>query len=281
MLRPALVLPLLFAACASTARAPETPLENLRDVAVRYRAELAPQAGEVPRPGVPGEPAGIDAARADAPADAPTIELTCRLVRFERRLERELFPDVEAPAFGRVVPRAAAQAAEARWRREGRVDLLTAPVLGLRDGGNGSLSVSSQTAFVRGFDLVLAGASMIGDPNVAVAKEGFLLEGRARLAANGTRVALELALCNTELVRPFTERVVHLPGTKTPVALQIPIGFEQELAADAELGADEVLVLGGLVDREGRPYLAFVEGRATKPAAAALPASDAAALAAR
>lgn len=264
---PSVLALLAFTSCAAIARAPYAPLATERAIAVRFHAELAPGPARTTEPSNSG-PSVVDRAPlAEEPAAAPEITMRCRFLRLDARAETELLgarrPD------GRVLVRAAFDAAVERCRVEGECELITRPTLRVGNGQRGWIAVTSQTAFVRSFGLEAAGDALLGDPEVATTEEGLRLSALPRLANGGGAVELALELHASQLAGPIRDLTARLPGTTTDVVLQVPIAFEQALDASATLAPGEVLVLRGLVDEHGRPILACIECERTAPEAAA------------
>ena len=248
----AALLPL--AACVSSPRI--TPVQAERAVAVEYRAAYAPQSAE-----------RVETAKDTRPAALAALpehsEVSCEFVAIDAR-DLQAFA-VEGGPFGCVVSHAEYERVRAELTERGNSATISAPKLVLSDGGRGDIAMTNEASFVRAFEVMRAGNSLVADPEVAVAHEGVRFEARSTRAPDGG-FALELALSSSKLVRPFAETRVRLGEVFTPFTLQIPIAFDQRLAANASLHTDEVLVLGGLFAGEPhRALIAFVRTRAVEP----------------
>lgn len=255
---------LALASCSALARAPYAPLTTVRDVDVTYRAELAPApvADRTPAPANAGA-----AAPESRAAGAPSIRLRARFVRVDPKLELELFGS--RGVDGRVLGRAEFDATCNEGVESGTIALLSEPMLRVEAGVRASLALRKQTAFVRAFEITRSQDSLLGDPQISVAEEGLVLDGTPRLRTEDGAVELDLALEANYLARPLHELDALIPGTRSAVVvLQLPLAFAQRMSAKAALAPDEVLVLRGIVDAEGRSILACVESEVAAPEAA-------------
>ncbi len=257
-----LALPAVLIVCASCASSRERfePLKVRRDVPVTFTATLAPRAGETIERSDAHAVATPHALQAPH-VDAPAIEVTCRLVRIETQALSEIMPEERRSAYGLVMSKLDVEALAPKLHAADCVEMISSPQLVLGENKNGELRIASQQSFVRGFGLQLVAGNLIGDPDIATVSEGFTLRVTGKPGANPNDVELELAIDDTELMKPLCESSVALPGTRESVTMQMPITFEQHLCASSTLAADEMLILGGLIDREGQPFLACVTSR--------------------
>ncbi len=245
MLRHVLALvPVVFAACAAAPRMPSAMLPDGRAAEVRYVSRLAPALSR-------------DESRAtstdletDVRADSDFVRVSCTQYQVEAGGIASLVDMQGARCFARVVSRAQVQrvldacVADGSIRRSGR------PALRVRAGGTALISTMRDHAFVEGFEITRIGDGLVGDPRVATTQEGISLTVRARLNS-APSIAVDVQLQQTELIRPILEKGVRVPGSSTDVVVQLPLALRQELAASVELGADEVLVMGGIRDSDG------------------------------
>lgn len=241
-----------LAACASNPRAPLVAVRAERAVEVVYRASCAPQRADL-RAAAAAEAVPLDEGRERS-------AVSCEFVVLDSR-DLQAFRGASEP-FGCVLSRTEFERVRSELAAHGTYAPVHAPKLVLADGARGDIAMTKESAFLRSFEVTRGENSLLADPEIAVAQEGVLLDARATRRADGG-VALELALTSSALVRPFTETYVHVSPLRNPVMLQIPIAFEQHLAANAALGEDEVLVLGGLyASAPERVLVAFVHTRA-------------------
>ena len=96
-----------------------------------------------------------------------------------------------------------------------------------------------QLAYVAAFQLKAEPQSLVADPVVGVATEGYCLALRPE--AQGDAVALELSLRATELVRPLATATTPLVQGTVPVSIQVPVFFHQELSARPRLRPGEAV----------------------------------------
>lgn len=249
----------LFASCASQSRATYAPLATIRDVEVTYRAELAP-ASTQPDPVCPS---------AEVAANAPLVAIRARFMRFEPRLERELFGPGRID--GRVLERTTLDSVCLECVDAGTLVLLSAPSLHVGVGGRGSCAVTQARPFVRAFEFTGSGLSFIGDPQLSLVQEGLVLDSRPRVGAADGSLEFDVELQANYLARPLHQYDVQVPGLSSEVTLQLPLAYEQRLSTQGALAAGEVLVLRGLVDAQGRSIVACLEGELVAPHAAAAP----------
>lgn len=258
-----LALPAVVILCASCASSRERfePLKARRDVPVTFTATLAPRAGETNRHTPDPAAAAPHALQVPPRVDAPAIEVTCRLVRIQTQALSEILPEERRSAYGLVMSKHDVEALAPALHAAECVEMISSPQLLLGENKKGELRIASQQSFVRGFGLQLVAGNLIGDPDIATVSEGFTLRVTGKPGATANDVELELAIDDTELMKPLRESSVALPGTRESVTVQMPITFEQHLGANSTLAPDEMLILGGLIDREGQPFLACVTSR--------------------
>lgn len=249
-----------LASCASSRERFE-PLKARRDVPVTFAATLAPRVGETIEHAPSHAVAAPHALQAGPKSEQPAIEVTCRLVRIQTQALHEILPDEKRSAFGLVMSKHDVEALAPALHAADCVEMISSPQLVLGENKNGELRIASQQSFVRGFGLQLVAGNLIGDPDIAVVSAGFMLHVRGKNGASAETVELELTIDDTELMKPLRESSVALPGTRESVTVQMPITFEQHLGASSTLAPDEMLILGGLIDREGQPFLACVTSR--------------------
>lgn len=244
--------------CASTPRQALAPLPQGREVAVSYGAELGPaQSYKIPGDSTPCEPARFPV---DLASGEPSIRVHCRLRELHARNLARLLGDEHASNIARIAKRDEVERTLAPWLESGVLRPGPQQWITLHSGLPGYVWVHEDTAFVEAFEIVQHGDAFIGDPRVAVARQGCTLDVRAVLASAPGPIGVDVGVNVSELLRPLLERAVRLPGTSEFVSLEVPLHFSQVLKAKATLAADEVLILGTLVaDDPNRRIVAFVE----------------------
>jgi hypothetical protein len=120
--------------------------------------------------------------------------------------------------------------------------------------------VVQQEAYVESYELVVTPDAAIADPRVAVLQDGIMLVVTGRNDAASGKTALDFELTLTEYERPFRVREIQLLSAAAPVQIQVPEGLVRRLSTSANLGPDDVLVIGGsALPLEGdKVLLAFV-----------------------
>jgi type II secretory pathway component GspD/PulD (secretin) len=255
-------LSLLIAACASTRPAPLPALGSIRELPVNYHAQLEARTSDAPSAG----PARAEAVQ--VPPAETVLEVHCQIARIDRDSLRELVPDSSTGIFARVVARGAFDSARESLAGRSEFVLLSCPTLSVRDGQAASVLVGDQRAYARGFSIQNVGLGLIADPEIDVAQAGYSLKAMSKLSADRAHVDLDITWACATMQTPFAEIVTQLPGTDTRVTLQVPILFEQTLATSGSLAPDEVLLLGGLVDENGRDCIACLTADRAAPEAA-------------
>ena len=249
---PATLL-LLLASCVSGPSRSYAPLEPIRKVDVSYRAELAPGATRDLQAGDSASGAGVPAA-----ATAPEVTMQASFMRFDPRVESDLFGGRSVD--GRVLDANTFRLLCMECERDGTLDVLSSPSLSVETGGRAFVSLLSQTAYIRSFELTANDTSLVADPQIDVASEGLLLHGVPRGGAREDTIELDLDLRSCQLERPIRVVDARVPGLAAQVSMQVPLTFVQHLTTSVVLARGEVLVLRGLVDAEGRSILTCVGG---------------------
>lgn len=245
MLRSALALVFLCSACVAPRSDPaREPLPAGRAADVRYVSRLAiatAPAADADRSAAPVDPRAV--------AAAPRVRVECAQYRVEASTLGSLVAPAGARAFALVAPRDAVQRVLDARVADGSAQRSARPTLLLRDGAPAEIATTRQQAYVEGFTLTRASDGLVGDPCVATTEEGLSFTVVARLGAAATSV--DVALTHTELLRPLLESNVRVPSSGVDVVVQVPLALRQELGASAALGPGEVLVLGGILERDG------------------------------
>jgi hypothetical protein len=268
---PLALAPLLIAGCAAPLPDTREPLPAGRAVEFHHVSRLEPAEAHAPAR------ASADAAEAPARVDAPVrmavgpfVRLHCSQYQVDASSLESLVRSSGGRAFACVASRADVQRVLEARIADGSVERSARPSLLVRDGGTASMSITHQQAFVDGFEIARVGADLIGDPRIATTEEGLTLEVRARLDP-APSIGVEVAWKQTQLLRPLLEGNVRVPGSGLDVVVQVPLALRQEISSAAELGPDEVLVLGGILDGDGvHDMLVVVDARREEKGVAVL-----------
>ena len=133
-------------------------------------------------------------------------------------------------------------------------------MLTLRDGQTGNVMVVRQEAYIESYELVVTADAAIADPQVGVLQDGIMLVITARNDGESGKTALDFGLTLTEYERPFKVREIELISAASPVQIQVPEGLVRRLSTSANMGPNDVLVIGGcaLPLEDDKVLLAFV-----------------------
>jgi hypothetical protein len=277
---PSLLALASLSSCANTGAPAVEPLRGASDIAVRYSSRLSGAAGisRIAGPPERAEPIGTDQGDVQGPPGSRLVLVRCKIVEMDRGDARSM---LGSSPCARRAPRDVAEEAFGALERTGSAKVITAPALTLFDGAQGDIEVADEQTFVEAFDFSegtdAAGVerATIGDPIIATVSEGIRVEARTTAIDGGGAVRLELGLRVRDLLDSIPESTARLPGFDASVTVQQPLLYTQHLAASADLGPEDVLVVGGLTTpREGRVLVALVATRVAAPkTAAALPES--------
>ena len=138
------------------------------------------------------------------------------------------------------------------------VESLTAPRMILNEGARGTLMTSDQRAFVESFEVVGDGVTLVADPVVAVACDGFHLEVRASLV--GDQVELDLDTQFVEVQLLDEPRPLQLP-VGAPVHIQQPVTLVQRVSVSGALAPDRKLAVRAPGRAPGAGRLLLVRAR--------------------
>ncbi|MBI3819652.1 MAG: hypothetical protein HY286_13235 [Planctomycetes bacterium] len=125
-----------------------------------------------------------------------------------------------------------------------RVELVTAPRLLVHSGERAHLAVTNQFAYVSGYNVEIAQAASIADPQIDVIQEGAILDVRPVVSADRKFVKLELRPTLATLKQPIEQRVVGV-GNGTPVTIQFPNLTIRKVRTTVVVPDGATLLLGG------------------------------------
>ncbi len=237
-----LVVLLLFAGCASPPVS-IVLLEERSEWPVRYRASASSAtwgSGDVSSD-------EASSARAGVPPSSPQIVLECQTLRAPTTCVNAWSQDARA-VYGLDVPRGAVDA----LLQAPDVEVVTAPRIVLSSGARGTIELANQRAFVASFDVVGAGAALIADPVVSVARDGLRMDIKAAVADEG--IELEFSAELVQLQQLAAGRPVQLP-VGAPVHIQQPVTVLQQVETKGVLARDRQLVVCTPSGEPGSSYL--------------------------
>ncbi len=98
-----------------------------------------------------------------------------------------------------------------------------------------------QHAYVQAFAVQATTDAMVGDPEVGLTHEGYALA--VSPGRDGTRITLDLRLDTAEVVRPLAIATGTLWPRTSPVSIQVPVLFHQQITTRVSLGATDAVCL--------------------------------------
>ena len=238
-MRPALhvLIATFLVGCTTPTRAPIAlePLTVRETIPVSYESVVAPLAA-------------IDADWSEAedrsePSGA-VIQVDVEVLELDPALATEL---LGAPAGlgGWVAPRAQALDALQELIDSGRAERVHEARLGVHEHQPAWVSMERQEAYVSSYAVTRSPAALLADPTVDILNEGFRMKAVAELAEDGG-AWLDLELTLVELERPIESVEVTIPGSATPVTLQLPVAKQQVLSTGLRLADTDGALLSGL-----------------------------------
>ncbi len=227
-----IALCLSLSACQAARRHALEPVRDLRSVDTSL--DIRCDAAGLPERAFDFEP---------ATTSSPRVGLQARFLAVSHAQAAELFGARSGSLVALVCSRAEAQ----RWQSEldsrAHESLeVNRTQLSMVAGQTASIAVCDTSSYVGAFQVESTGDTLVADPQVQIAREGFVLRAQGRPLEGGA-IEWELELVMAELERPVGERRIELNGT--PVTFQAPSSIVRTLTTRTTLAPDEVLVLGG------------------------------------
>lgn len=254
---PSLAACAALCACTTTSGPTLHPLSQLAVHPLDYRAELTGVGLLENELGT----AGLEA----APDDTTTaIHLRVRTVAMSLKTARRLIG--WTPRAGRAwsTRRADARRFLERCSELDGVRVTTSPELMMFEGQEASISVTNQTAYVKGYRVQFDGTTALADPVVDVFTDGILLMASGRVEEAQNTVELDLDVMLSDLRRPIPEYEASLMTHTSPVTIQQPVASSQRLQARIGIPADQTLVLvAARLDGSNEQLFFFVTADAT------------------
>jgi type II secretory pathway component GspD/PulD (secretin) len=132
-----------------------------------------------------------------------------------------------------------------------RIELVTAPKLLVHNTARANLTVLNQIAYIYDYDVEIAQAASIADPQVEVIEDGVILDVRPVVSADRRYITLEMRPTVAELVRPIPEFTTSLGGG-TAVTIQLPELEISRVRTSVPMPDGATVLLGGMKIREER-----------------------------
>ncbi|MCC7011229.1 MAG: hypothetical protein IT454_01595 [Planctomycetes bacterium] len=230
----ALTLPVLVS-CSVLSRPPLAPLAILRSPDIKLSVEPSLRTLE-PAQQAPSSAVGRDA----------DVKLEVSVYAVDRSVVASV------PRCGRSLVNAVTCTSEEleHWfgelQRRGDVHLSSigdSTGLTLGESPRGVVRMLSQTAFVRGFEVLQRADGGIADPRIDVVSEGFLLDAALREDQVNDRLDVGLDIVVCELDRPLGERHLRIFDQAESVLVQAPTGVTWTVSLRESLARGEALVM--------------------------------------
>ena len=256
---PALVALSLLVACSSTPQIVVEPIEPAASLPVEYVAHLSTTAlphFEDADFGIELEditndvlgPSGQLTEKPEPGEMDELVEIGCLMVQLPREAARQMLSQCESRLGANLIERSVAEERFEALREHPRVDMLHCPRLSLYHGQRGNLTTSNQVAYIDSFKLEVSGDGevFIADPVIGVARDGLSMDLVIGEREADEAIPVDLTLHTSELQGPMIEAEGRLPGTATPVTVQLPLFATQRLHVAADLSAEQALVIGAV-----------------------------------
>lgn len=99
---------------------------------------------------------------------------------------------------------------------------ISSPVVSVYNTQRAFVTVVNQVSFVQGYDVDVATAAFIADPNIGVVQEGIVLDVRPTISFDRKYVTLDVQTTVANLTRPIREVTTNLGGSSTEVRFALP-----------------------------------------------------------
>lgn len=219
----------LFSSCtasSTTTLQPVVPLEGWTDVELDYEA-LAP--------GKSWQVEALQASAGDLGTAKDFIDVGAAFVTFSMEEVEQLFGKMRHGPWAVTIDRT-----EALRLIKDRA--ITHQHISLADQQKGHVSISSQVAFIKSFEVEATEFASIADPVVDVVYEGSIVEVTATVATED-RVHLALHFQSHSLKKPIDTVELRLPGLVSAVTIQQPVTTEQSTKLNLDLRAKEAVLI--------------------------------------
>ena len=122
---------------------------------------------------------------------------------------------------------------------------ISSPVVSVYNTQRAFVTVVNQVSFVQGYDVDVANAAFIADPNIGVVQEGIVLDVRPTISFDRKYVTLDVQTTVATLTRPIREITTNLGGSSTPVAFALPELDVQDAQTTVVVPDGGSVLLGG------------------------------------
>jgi type II secretory pathway component GspD/PulD (secretin) len=122
---------------------------------------------------------------------------------------------------------------------------ISSPVVSVYNTQRAFVTVVNQVSFVQGFDVDVANAAFIADPNIGVVQEGIVLDVRPTISFDRKYVTLDVQATVANLVRPIREISTNLGGNTDQVTFSLPQLDVQDAQTTVVVPDGGSVLLGG------------------------------------
>lgn len=122
---------------------------------------------------------------------------------------------------------------------------ISSPVVSVYNTQRAYVTVVNQVSFVQGYDVDVANAAFIADPNIGVVQEGIVLDVRPTISFDRKYVTLDVQTTVANLTRPMRTITTNLGGNSTEVTFQLPQLDVQDAQTTVVVPDGGSVMLGG------------------------------------
>jgi type II secretory pathway component GspD/PulD (secretin) len=122
---------------------------------------------------------------------------------------------------------------------------ISSPVVSVYNTQRAFVTVVNQVSFVQGFDVDVANAAFIADPNIGVVQEGIVLDVRPTISFDRKYVTLDVQTTVANLQRPIRQVTTNLGGQSDQVTFSLPELQVQDAQTTVVVPDGGSVVLGG------------------------------------
>ena len=122
---------------------------------------------------------------------------------------------------------------------------ISSPVVSVFNTQRAFVTVVNQVSFVQGYDVDVANAAFIADPNIGVVQEGIVLDVTPTISFDRKYVTLDVQTTVANLTRPMRTITTNLGGNSTEVSFQLPQLDVQDAQTTVVVPDGGSVLLGG------------------------------------
>ncbi len=133
-----------------------------------------------------------------------------------------------------------------------RIELVTAPRILVFNTARSNLAVMNQVAYVQDFNVEIAQAASIADPEIGVVEDGVILDVRPVVSADRRFITMELRPTVAELQRPIPTFTTSLGVSGNSVTIQLPEVEKAIVRTSIPMPDGGTVLLGGMKIHENQ-----------------------------